>query len=277
MRITCQICSRNRCGELYGMLSSLYVQDFKDWDLIIVDESEIPSMNYKYIYDIITRMKHEGHGVKYLSNQLRKGISHARNLALKEDTWNEWAVRIDDDSILAVDYLSKLVKVAEDKLKEGIKLGAVGGLVPPLGAPKVYLDSSKLKVFNELRFTENPAEEITVEVSDDGGYSYHPDKILPSHHLRSSFLFSNKAALEVGGFPEDQGGMIGWREETKFNMLLVWNGYKLFTDTSALCFHQRSNSGGGRMDNYAEYVELQEAHFQRWAVRKWKKEGKKYE
>ena len=276
MRITVSIASRNRCGELYGMLSSLYQQDFQDWDLIIVDESENPSMNYKYIYDIITRMKHEGHGVKFLSNQLRKGISNARNLALKEDNWNDWSVRIDDDSIIDKSYLSKLVKVAEDKLKKGIKLGAVGGIVPPLGAPQIYRNSNKIKVFNQLHFIENPNKTTTVQVDDDGGYSYHPDKIISSHHLRSSFLFSNKAAREVGGFPIDQGGMIGWREETRFCLSLVWAGYKLFTDTSAVCWHQRSNSGGGRMSNYGEYVALQEEHFQRWAVRKWKKEGNKY-
>jgi len=276
MRITCQIATRNRCGELYGMLASLHQQDFKDWDLIILDESETPSINYKYVYDLITRMKHEGHGVKFLSNQLRKGISNARNLALKEDNWNEWAVRIDDDSIIDKNYLSKLVAVAEDKLKKGIKVGAVGGVVPPLGAPQIYRNSKKIKVFNEIKFIESSENSITVQIDDDGGYSYHPGKVIPSHHLRSSFLFNVKAAREINGFPLDQGGMIGWREETKFSMKLVWAGYKLFTDTSAVCWHQRSNSGGGRMSNYAEYVSLQEAHFQKWASRQYKKNKKKY-
>lgn len=271
MRLSVHIATRNRAGELYGLLTSLYMQTFKDWDLILLDESENPSINQKYIYDIISRMKLEGHGVKYIVNTLYKGISAARNLCLKNDDWNDWCVRIDDDSVCEEDYLKKLVQTLETCA--GKKVGAVGGLVPPLGSPPMFMSSEKMTVFNRIEFNE---EAGTVSVADDGGYNYTPNKILPSHHLRSSFMFNKAAALEVGGFPEDQGGMIGWREETKFSMLLVWAGYELITNTNIICWHEQAMSGGGRQSNYPEYRDAHERHFVRWALRKWKQEGKKY-
>lgn len=272
MRVSLHVATKNRCGELYGLLTSIYFQTHKDWDLIIVDESESSAIANKYISDLINRMKFEGHGVKYIPNHLCKGISAARNLCLKADDWNDLCVRIDDDSICAVDYLEKLIETYK-AMSVHERVGAVGGIVPPLGNPSVVMDSTKIEMFNKIEFKE---EEEKVFVGDDGGYQYFPNKIIPSQHLRSSFLFDKAAALEIGGFPEDQGGLIGWREETKFSMNLIWAGYKLYTDTSAICWHEQAMSGGGRQFNYPEYRNAHEDHFNRWAFRKWRRELKKY-
>ena len=45
-RITVAICTLNRSIELCVMLSSLSQQTFKDWDLVIVDESPEYVLSY---------------------------------------------------------------------------------------------------------------------------------------------------------------------------------------------------------------------------------------
>ena len=286
-RLSVHVCTYNRVGEFGMLLSSLRFQTFKDWDLVIIDQSETPSKNYKQISDILTRLKLDGHGVKYVIDQLRKGISATRNKAVMEDPWkNEYIVRLDDDSFCEIDYLERLMKIVtkgcddyvetgecEHERKEGEckfsmmgfveKIGAVGGIVPLLGSPNIIRDTRFLKNnFDEIIYNDG-----RITVTDNGGYSWLPNKVLLSHHLRSCFLFRRSAWEKVNGFSEDMGGSIsGFREETDFSIKLAQAGYFLLLDTGAKAYHMPAMTGGARGTNQEEYrnaLAINEEHFQR--------------
>ena len=266
-RLSVHVATKNRAGELYGLLASLYNQSFKEWDLIIVDESDVSSLNAKYNRDILRRMRCEGHCVKYYQNDLRKGIANVRNLCIKNDDLNNLCVRIDDDSILDINYLNELKKTYDYSNNRKWSIAAVGGIVPVLGAPEFNRELKK-EIFNEIIFD---IKKKNITITDDGGYSYSGDDgNYVSHHLRSSFLFRKDYAKEVDNFSIDIGGMIGWREETDFCMKLIQKGYKLITNAQAKCWHQQASYGGARTPDYAVTMRINENHFQK----KWLREHK---
>lgn len=267
-RISVEIVTKDRPSELAMLLTSLLYQSKQDFDVVLVDEGQTPVPSYKFVADAITRLRLGSRAVKYVRNTDRRGIGHARNLAMENDD-NEMVCRIDDDSVCDQHYLEYLYSV----LTSQDNIGAAGGLVPVFGSPNPVRETKFVEpVFNKIVFSNDK-----VEVTDDGGVLYHPDKTLPSDHLRSSFMFRQSAAEKVGGFP-DWCGVIGWREETVFCMKLKWAGWKLYTDTSALCWHTIARSGGARIppDQYRSSQQLIEESFQKWALRKWKQNGEKY-
>ena len=265
------------------LLTSLYYQTFKNFDLIIVDgNKENPIRNQKYISDILLRFKVRGHGVKYIIEDVRKGISAARNLAVREAFPSEFHCRIDDDSVLEPDYLEKLHYMLSKKIVSPDKIelvGIAGGIVPYYGAPSIYRNSNLLgSLFETIKY-----EDGRINVTDNGGFQWMPNKIMLSHHCRSSFAFRYSAWKKVNGFSEDMGGMIsGFREETDFAIKIAYEGYKIMTDTSATAWHIRSGTGGVKPETnnpmeyqqqYSEAVQINEEHFQKKFNRLYNRRG----
>ena len=287
MRVEILIATRDRPYELTMLLNSLRFQTFQDFDIVLVDESGGDIMKVKMLRDVLTRIKLEGHRVKYIKNDVIKGIYNMRNLCIK-NAEHELLLRIDDDSVCDKDYIKKLYDLIYNKEN----IGGVGGIVPPFGAPMAIRDINKVKpIFNKIIFPgsekdvpesstivksgEKLPSEKSVIITDDGGYFYQPNAILESDHLRSSFMFRKSAAEEIG-LHRPVGSVIGWREESVFTMMMKWKGYKLLTDTSAVCHHCHAQSGGARLpiEAYKAKQELNEHWFQRWALRQYKKRGK---
>lgn len=210
---------------------------------------------------IMAKMRFKKHNVVIIrapTNEFKKNIGVSRNMLVdicKEDY--KWGVRIDDDSILDRHYLERLwdtnIKIIGDRLG---KPGAVGGVVPTYSQVELY--KYPPKIFNIIKRTPVPERYIAMskkypelggfkneteeyynvgEPIDDGAYLYHPDynHIVPSHHLRSSYLFSIPAILETGGFPSSDD--TGFREETIASINLLDKGYKLYTNTQAIAWH----------------------------------------
>jgi len=269
MRAEIQICTRDRATELAMLLTSLWRQTEQNFDVVIVDSSQPqPLVNaYKFIGDIVNRLKIEGHGVKYIADLPPRGVCAARNRAVREGFGNEICIRIDDDSLLEQDYIARLMKLMEDE-----NVGAAGGVVPLFGMPAFVRNPNILKsIFNKVTFSKDG----DVTIKDDGGFAYYPPVVLPSHHLRSSYAFRRKAFDEVGGFPTDTGPA-GWREETIFCMKLAWKGWKMLTDTGAICYHLHCPSGGVRSPDYAQQINIVEQHFKTWSKWMFKDKGNPY-
>ena len=88
MRVSLHIATRDRTSELALLLQSLREQTFQDWDLVIVDGSKPkPFWEYcKFLNDLVTRIKCEGHGVQLLRDD-GIGVCQARNKMLEQDKW----------------------------------------------------------------------------------------------------------------------------------------------------------------------------------------------
>lgn len=261
-RATFNVATFNRTGECYGLLVSIFNQSWKEWDIVIIDDSENPIITQKYIADLLTRMKLDGHKVTYIHNPIRQGIGKARNqaVALSE---TELIARVDDDSILDQDWLKHLIFRIN-----GSEIGAVGGIVPPLGMPQQYRHTDQLwkdkdgsPVFNRIIIQDN-----SIQMADDGGNTWDGNPLLKSHHLRSSFLFRKSAWEKVKGFPIEYGN-VAFREETDFCLRLLMAGYKLYTVPQALNFHGIALSGGCRDPNYVQQVQICHNLFERKFLR----------
>jgi len=264
-----EICTKDRHSELSILLTSLLGQTYKDWDLIIVDDSQTPITHCKFAIDIINRIMLDGHGVDVVINNAHPplGVGKARNKANKENT-HELGLRIDDDSMCDPNYIERLVTGYRALEAKGIKVGAVGGVVPPIGNPRFtrYIKTLKDK------FNKSYAEDGKLVIGDDGGFCYvraggHEDgfehgisHLIKSDHLRSSFLYNVEASRKIGGFPTEYG-LTGWREETDWSFRMRLAGYELLTDPWAVCWHLQCQSGGVRVQNAAPEIEACENNF----------------
>jgi len=283
-RVGVHIATRNRPGYLGGLLSSLYIQTFKNFDVIIVDDySQMPITSDKYCMDWIVKLRNEGHMVKTIRNPCRLMIGKSRNIAIDNDP-NELCCRIDDDSFCEPDYLFKLQALITGKVhkisskiplekdqefikKNNAKIGAVGGLVPYLARPRYYRYTKDLTKFETIKVDADgkflPRTSQDANPTDRGHFSWYPDVVLESDHLRSSFMFRKQAAIDAGLHAEEYGST-GFREETDFCIRIKHAGYKLYADTSALCWHLLA-AGGGERDHagrsYQEMVKLNQEHF----------------
>jgi glycosyltransferase involved in cell wall biosynthesis len=263
VRVSIHICTKNRAGELYGLLVSLLYQVHNEWDLILVDSSNPAVTEWKFIRDVLMRMKLDGHAVKVIRDDSSKGVGRARNLAIESDDLNAVAIRIDDDSVLNCDYVYQLVKTYEGLKHDNIKVGAVGGLVPLLGDAG-FVKELAPEIFNKLTFTND-----SYVMEDDGAFQYADwdgmRTAIPSHHLRSSFLYENQAIRDAGMHPE-QYGSSGFREETYLSFALLMKGYKLFTNTRAIAWHEQAYFGGVRTADYAVQVKRCDDWFNKWVL-----------
>lgn len=256
------IATSDRHSEMFTLLQSLLNQSFKEWDLVVVDQSQTPIQSHYLFNEILWELKRLGHKVRVERSKIAGVVSNRNQCfeVMEKMGDYKYSARIDDDSYCATDYLERLYAV----IKEDACIGAVGGVVPNYGQPGFKRDIKHVKpIFNKIYI-----EEDNLVIGDDGGWEYTEDIILPSHHLRSSFMINNEAAREVGLYSQEFNGGSAFREESDFCLKLLEKGYKLFTDTGAKCWHYRTPSGGCRISNYGESVQKLDAHFrEKWAKR----------
>jgi len=244
-RIVVDVVTRDRHGYLCSLLTSLLMQTFKNWDLIIECDDKDESMPKDHqIQSLMNRCWHEGHGWQILRSQ-RQGphMAHDRTLqvALKDPKQWKLICRIDDDIYVKPDYLEKLFKVFVDD--ETCQVGAVAG---------VYLDPKR----PDADQTAPPGWEKDIEyaglIEPNRPWPYtclYPPGtgLREMQHLYSSFLFRTKCAAAIGGYCK-QFSPIGHREESDFSYRFHLAGWKLFVNPEAVGYHYYAPSGGIRSD-----------------------------
>ncbi|MFB6089005.1 MAG: glycosyltransferase family 2 protein [Candidatus Aenigmatarchaeota archaeon] len=254
-RITVAIPTYNRSIELTNLLISLIGQSYQNFDVVIYDDSETPTQKYPYFLSALRHLEKTKHKVVYkwgLQDNQRKGVAFARNQTTKlADT--EYIVRIDDDSILDKNYLLELVEAMRKmEEKHGVdSVAAVGGVVPQFGEPFYYKhidNEGEDFIFNKIELDK---EGNCVRIHDHGGYSwdYTKSKIIPCHHIRSTYMYKKSIHDEVGGHPTWTGDT-GFREETILTNKFSFHGYKIFMNLDAICWHDRGESGGCRAPQF---------------------------
>lgn len=264
-RITIHVASRDRHSELGLLLQSLKDQQYKEWDLYILDDASGSPIEGNYFLNcLFTILKEEGHFVKVIRNNISNGVCFARNMLIEADTLeNEYTCRLDDDVILESDYLTRLVNVIDS----GYDLAS--GVTPTVLAPPIRRATEFAKpIINECVLD---TEGKITKFADDCGYMYTESEILPAHHFRSNCLYKSEINKKI---KYEKGlSRVGFREESFFSLRCLWLGYKIGVDTGAIAWHLRTPSGGCRATNYNELVQIDDRQFNLWVKNTFRRKG----
>ena len=253
-RIMIDCVTRDRHPYLASMLTSLLMQSFKDWDILIeIDDSDESVLVSPLIMPLMYRIQHEGHGWRLIrSHQQGPHIAHDRTLQMVHADTNvkhKLICRIDDDIFVRPDYLEKLY--GEFLKDEKCELGAVAG---------VYLDPkrSEKDQMAPPDFTTNINYAGKIEPNVPWPYICpYPTGTKPREmeHLYSSFLYRTEVGHAIGGYCK-LFSQLGHREESDFSYRFHLAGYKLLLHPEAIGFHFQAPSGGIRSDGIKEKERL---------------------
>lgn len=263
-RITVHVTSKDRSSELALMLHSLLYQTYKEFDIMILDDAwGTPIMgNFKFLHDVINRLKIRGHGIGLLRNDVSYGVCKARQRLVDEDIFkdNPYMLRLDDDQVLEPDYMERLVKA----MKQFPNAGIVSGVTPLLSGPD-FKRSSMHFSFNRgivNRMEVNDMGDV-VSYADDCGMLYDDGGVLPAHNFRSSALMKREM-FDKGLCYEKGLSMTGFREECFLSLRALLMGYKCYVDLQAIAWHAPALSGGCRASDYVQRVQLDDRNMREW-------------
>lgn len=264
-RVSLHVATKDRHSELFGLLQSLRTQSFKEFDIIIVDDSSgTPVISCQFLSAIITRMKLEGHKFKIIRNEQSFGCCYARNKCIDEDDFdNEYTCRLDDDILLESDYIEKLL--------EGIDSGydMVTGVVPLLAQPELIRETKFVKPIMNMK--EFDKDGNIVKYGDDCACCYIESEIIPIDEFRTNCLYLSEINKKVRY--EDNLSTVSFREEGFFSTRAILEGYKIGCHTGAVCWHLQCLSGGNRRPDYNECVTIDNETFYKWMKQNFIKHG----
>jgi len=112
MKFSLIVCTYNRISDLNNCLNSLKALQYDDYEIIIIDQSDI--INHELQYSNTVTYIH----IKDI------GLSHARNLALKIAS-GEYICLVDDDATYDVNYLLNASKVIDKYPNLGVLSGRI--------------------------------------------------------------------------------------------------------------------------------------------------------
>jgi len=252
MRIEIIVPTKNRYANLALLIWSLIDQTYKNWDLTIVDDSELPYgygdksnrrdiRELSYILPMLKKMDLDGNQWRVEFGD-RKGPHYCHQLGL-EQSRNPYIYRVDDDCILDREALETLVTAWKGQTS---KVGAIGPVVLEPAVPKEY--QFLPMGFRSFKRYQGKVDEYGWTAGEHQ-WIRHPDNELQKvEHLYSSFLYSKEAADDIGGY-ELGYNVVGHREETDFTYRLFKKGYSLYVEPKALVWHLRNPEGGIRTYN----------------------------
>lgn len=268
-RITIAIGTKDRPTEIGLLLQSLRTNTFQNWDVLICDDaSTTPIYNYYFLTTMFNRLKIEGHDVKVFRNNTSQGICAMRNqcakLAIEKFPLNTHILRIDDDTIAEPTFLERLIEV----LDEGYDLAS--GITPPMAGPDWGRETKFIEpIINRVVLDELGNFIIN---GDDCGFMYYDEKILPTHHFRSTSLYPISIHKDLDIWYETNLTMSGMREEEFFSFRCILKGLKLGVHTGAVHWHLQTPSGGHRPVAQDKHLQNQKI-LNRWVKAKVQEHG----
>lgn len=262
-RVTIHVCTLNRHAELVLLLQSLRTQTYQNWDLVILDQSQVQIESVDYLVKLINRIKLENHFVNILYDK-PQGVCYARNKIIEQDHFNNPLVcRLDDDVIIEQDYLERLVRL----INKGYDIAS--GVTPILWDDGILKDNSTVdKIINEKRFDKRGN---IIHYGDDCGQQYLYEEYFDSDEFRSCAMMTRKV-IENVKYPINLSS-VGFREEAFFSLKARWLGFKIGVDVKAVAYHVISGSGGVRDKDYQNKVISDNNYFIKWSKEQYNKHG----
>jgi len=231
--VTVVVSTRRRSRYLRDLLDSLKVQRFRDFEVVVVEDSEELDSKLK-VLRLVKRYSEElkvrlvlNPGNVGLPTSLNKGVLEARG---------EIIAFTDDDCIADEMWLGRLLKWYEDPL-----VGGVGGKVVPIERDAIW--SKKVVKGRPVVGRVNWDGDV-VGNFDLGKEPSYVD-CLPGANMS----FRRELVLKAGGFSPIYKGN-AYRFETDLCLKVKRLGYKIVYDPKAVIFHRRAGRGGARTNVY---------------------------
>jgi glycosyltransferase involved in cell wall biosynthesis len=160
----------NRADYLPKAVDSVFLQTFKDWELIVVDDFSADNTE-----EIMARYLQSGLPIKFVKNDHNIGVVKSRNLALSFCSGEYVAVLDSDDEWIDKDKLQKQVNFL-DKNLDFVLCG---------GGAKIVDDTGEKT--GEIKYAQTDSE-IRKKI------------LLSNQFIHSSVLYRKNVADSVGGY-----------------------------------------------------------------------------
>jgi len=213
----------NRNEILVNTLKDLLKQNYTDFEIIIVDQTENPKK------EVLRFCKKNIKKIKYFQIS-KKSSPHARNVAVQNADGDILLFVDDDVEIPGRDFL----KLHADNYKDR-KIGLVGGRIVYGDEEPAYQEVGRLKYWGLKEVTHFDS---TVKTRID-------------HAAGGNFSCYKSIFVKVGGFNEIYGGN-AHMEETDFCLRVKRAGYKMVFEPKAVLKHLQFKKGGNRVKDLYE-------------------------
>jgi len=243
-RIEVVVTTKERYTNLCMLLSSLLAQNYGNWDLTVVDDTEgaRPISEAFPTCNILDQLNHQGHNWRVIWGPKRG--PHAAFYAGFVNRRHELVANIDDDFVLFPNYLQWMVVPfvqCEQILGPGKMLGGVGGvyLLPRMTIESQTAPNNWASV-NLFQGKIRPLTPLLHQILS-------PDvNLKEAEHINSCFLVSGSAVDASGGICLDYSPA-GHRWETDLTYHMFKKGYTLLVQPRAIAWHYASLEGGIRV------------------------------
>ena len=232
------ICTRNRLDDLKESLDLVLKQNYKNFEVIVVDNASDTQDVSKYIKKIRSKR------VKYVLAPKKPNLPYARNVGIR-NAKGEIIAFIDDDSLVSKNWLSEAIK--SFYLKD---VGAVAGRVK---VPKnsdlfevKYLKSKGLKRFlYEIfaLFLDYYGKPASIKKSGQVVGFFDYDKFIEVDHAWGCNMIYRKSALLKAGLFDENYENYPLREDTDMCVRIKRLGYKILFNPKAKVFHKLTRKG----------------------------------
>jgi len=243
VRISVCVATKNRTDMLHQLLWSLIRQEYTDWDLVVVDDSDEPvHWNTLGVYPrLFNEIARTNHDIRIVPGPRASRIAAAYQVGFGAASQeNSLFLRVDDDSWLEPDYLAKLVAVMGDE-----DVAACGGLFLHPGQDIETLPEG------DDRYKHAGIDELSDHLNIQW-FRHETHDLIPVQHLTANILFSRKWLEQIGGF--ETSLFRQHRDETQATWRLHVEGAKLLVHPKAVAWHLRGVNGGARGHSPDTYI-----------------------
>ena len=231
-RCSVVVCTRDRPEDLRLCLSSLANQDHPDYAVWVVDNAPESGVTRQVVESFCTSMD-----IHYVAEPFR-GLSRARNKALRSDLSGDWVAWLDDDEVADPIWLTELMRAFDGRPE----VVAASGVVIP-----AQLDTQAQIWFEQFGGHSKGRGFISDLFSRDSWGRQHPLYPLPPFGVGANMAFRTEALRMLGGFDEALGAGTPSQgsEDTKIftDVLLAGGGVAYWPSAVTRHFHRRDLEG----------------------------------
>ncbi len=232
-RVSVVVATRNREDYLADLLDSLAEQRFRDFEVVIVDDSD--DLDSREAVLRLAREASEALRIKLVRNPTRLGIPRSLNRGVLAAD-GEIIAFTDDDCIADRSWLVNLLRWYRDP-----RVGGVGGRVVPVEHDALWIpeERSYPHLVGRLVWNGDVASNFDLDVGP----------LLVDCLAGANMSFRRELLLRVKGFSPLYAGN-AYRFETDLAIRVKRLGYRIVFDPEAVIYHRRAASGGARVNAY---------------------------